>query len=203
MRSDEPDFEAKAAAIIGLYVKPRVHAAVFCVDGKTAMQALDRLEPVVPLLPGRAQGHGFENDRHGTLFLYAALNTASGEVLGRTANCHTGAEFIGFLQQVVATVEPQKEIHVIADNLSAHKTKATTAFLEANPWVRIHNTRTYSSWLNQVEIWFSTIQRDLIACRIFTSKDDLRRKIMRYPRHYNKSAFPFKWNYQNTSKRIR
>ena len=203
MTSDDPDFETKAADIIGLYLKPPVHAAVFCVDEKTAIQALDRLDPVLPLSPGRAERHGFEYYRHGTLSLYAALDTATGEVLGKTANRHTSAEFISFLHELLAQVAQSREVHIIADNLSAHKTKAVAAFLAANPRVTIHYTPTYSSWLNQVEIWFSKIQRDVISRGIFSSKNDLRRKLMRYIRHYNKSALPFRWTYRNTSNRIR
>jgi transposase len=203
MTSDDPDFEKKAAEVIGLYLRPPAHAVVFSVDEKTAIQALDRLDPVLPLSAGRAERHGFEYFRHGTLSLYAALNTASGEVLGKTASRHTSAEFVAFLGEVVATQPAGKEIHIIVDNLSAHKTKAVDAFLSANPNVHLHYTPTYSSWLNQVEIWFSKIQRDLIARGIFESKADLRRKIMRYIRHYNKAAVPFKWTYKNTSHRIR
>lgn len=203
MASDDPHFEAKAADIIGLYLAPPVHAAVFCVDEKTAIQALDRLDPVLPLSPGRAERHGFEYYRHGTLSLYAALNTATGEVFGKTAAHHTSAEFVNFLSELVAGVQPGKDIHIIADNLSAHKTKAVAAFLETNPHVSIHYTPTYSSWLNQVEIWFSKIQRDIISRGIFKSKADLRRKIMRYIRHYNKSALPFQWTYRNVSNRFR
>jgi transposase len=203
MKSDDPEFEAKAAEIIGLYLKPPAHAAVFCVDEKSAIQALDRLDPVLPLSPGRAERHGFEYFRHGTLSLYAALNTASGVVLGKTASRHTSAEFVAFLQEVVAKVEPGREIHIIADNLSTHKTKAVAAFLSEHPHVHLHFTPTYSSWLNQVEIWFSKIQRDIITRGVFESKADLARKIMRYIRHYNKAAVPFRWSYQNTAKRIR
>jgi len=203
MKSDDADFEAKAADIIGLYLKPPVHAAVFCVDEKTAIQALDRLDPVLSLSPGRAERHGFEYYRHGKLSLYAALDTATGEVLGRTVSRHTSAEFVEFLRELLAGVEPGKEVHIIADNLSAHKTKAVAAFPEANPQVTIPYTPTYSSWLNQVEIWFSKITRDLISRGIFSSKADLRRKIMRYIRHYNKAALPFQWTYRNISKRIR
>src|SRR5678810_1119673 len=103
MASNDPQFEAKAADIIGLYLNPPQHAAVFCVDEKTAIQALDRKDPVLPLSAGRAERHGFEYYRHGTLSLYAALNTQTGEVLGRTAARHTSAEFVGFLQTVVET----------------------------------------------------------------------------------------------------
>src|SRR2546428_5319410 len=130
MMSNDPEFETKAADIIGLYVNPPQHAAVFSVDEKTAIQALDRLDPVLPLSPGRADRHGFEYYRHGTLSLYAAFNTKTGEVLGKTATNHTSAEFVAFLTDIVANQPKRKEIHVIADNLSAHKTKLVTAFLE-------------------------------------------------------------------------
>ena len=203
MASDDPDFEKKAATVLGLYLHPPAHAAVFCVDEKTAIQALDRLDPVLPLSPGRAEAHGFEYYRHGTLSLYAALNTASGEVLGKTAARHTSAEFVEFLGQIVASQPVGREIHIIADNLSAHKTKQVESFLVEHPNVRLHYTPTYSSWLNQVEIWFSKIQRDLITRGVFTSKDDLQRKLMRYIRQYNRHAVPFKWTYKNTANRIR
>ena len=203
MASDDPNFESKAADIIGLYLKPPTHAAVFCVDEKAAIQALDRLDPVLPLSPGRAERHGFEYFRHGTLSLYAALEVSSGQVLGKTALRHTSAEFVAFLADVVATQPADKEIHVIADNLSAHKTRAVTEFLALHPNVHLHYTPTYSSWLNQVEIWFSKLQRDLITRGIFTSRADLARKIARYIRAHNKTARPFKWTYRNTDRRIR
>jgi transposase len=132
------------------------------------IQALDRLDPVLPLSPGRAERHGFEYYRHGTLSLYAALNTRTGQVLGQTTPRHTSTEFVGFLGQIVASQPKEKEIHIIADNLSAHKTKEVSAFLQANSNVRIHYTPTYSSWLNQVEIWFSKIQRQTMALPIET-----------------------------------
>src|SRR6476620_4042730 len=202
LASDDPDFESKAADIIGLYLDPPQHAAVFCVDEKTAIQALDRLDPVLPLSPGRAEAHGFEYYRHGTLSLYAALDTRSGEILGKTAQRHTSTEFVDFLHRVVASQPVGREIHVIADNLSAHKTKLVDDFLANHPQVRIHFTPTYSSWLNQVEIWFAKIQRHVIARGIFSSVDDLRRKILRYIRHYNKTATPIKWTYSSPAKRI-
>src|SRR4029079_18322563 len=101
MTSNDPDFEAKAADIIGLYLEPPQHAAVFCVDEKTAIQALDRRDPVLPLSPGRAERHGFEYYRHGTLSLYAALDVKTGEVMGKTAERHTSAEFVAFLTDIV------------------------------------------------------------------------------------------------------
>ena len=202
MASNDPDFETKAAEIIGLYLHPPQHAAVFCVDEKTAIQALDRKDPVLPLSPGRAERHGFEYYRHGTLSLYAAFNTKTGEVLGKTAARHTSAEFVAFLTDIVANQPRGKQIHVIADNLSAHKSALVRDFLAAHPTVRLHFTPTYSSWLNQVELWFSKIERDVIARGVFTSVPDLKRKLMRYIRQYNKAPKTVKWKYFDPSRRI-
>jgi transposase len=202
MASDDPAFERKAADIIGLYMNPPQHAAVFCVDEKTAIQALDRLDPVLPLSPGRAERHGFEYYRHGTLSLYAAFNTRTGEVLGRTAERHTSAEFVAFLTDLAAHQPRRQELHVILDNLSAHKTKHVETFLAAHPQVRLHFTPTYPSWLNQVKLWFAKIERDVIARGIFTSRHDLKRKLLRYIRTYNQSAKPVKWMYRDPQQRI-
>src|SRR5687767_4511155 len=202
MASDDPDFETKAADVIGLYMNPPQHAAVFCVDEKTAIQALDRLDPVLPLSPGRAEKHGFEYYRHGTLSLYAALDIKTGQVLGKTAARHTSADFVSFLAHILDKTAAHKEIHIVLDNLSAHKTKAVSEFLEQNPRVKFHFTPTYSSWLNQVEIWFAKIERDVIARGVFTSVADLSRKLMKYIRVYAKSAKPFRWTYTDPSRRI-
>jgi transposase len=203
MASNDVDFESKAADIIGLYLNPPQHAAIFSVDEKTAIQALDRKDPILPLSPGRAERHGFEYFRHGTLSLYAAFNTRTGEVLGKTARRHTSAEFVAFLTDIVASQPSQKEIHVIADNLSAHKTDAVTNFLADHPYVHMHFTPTYSSWLNQVELWFAKIQRDVIARGVFTSVKDLEKKLMRYIRLYNTAPKTVKWRYFNPDRRIK
>jgi len=203
MASNDPEFESKAADIIGLYLNPPEHAAVFCVDEKTAIQALDRKDPRLPLSPGRAERHGFEYYRHGTLSLYAALDVKTGQVEGKTAARHTSEEFLDFLGGLVAKSRWAKEIHVIADNLSAHKTKKVQEFIAANPKVHLHFTPTYSSWLNQVENWFSKIQRDVIERGIFISVIDLKRKLMRYIKAYAKVAKPIRWRYSDVKKRIR
>jgi transposase len=202
LASDDPDFETKAADVIGLYLAPPTNAVVFSVDEKTAIQALDRLDPVLPMSPGRAEKHGFEYKRNGTLSLYAALNVATGAVEGMTAVRHTSAAFLQFLDRVVATQSPRREIHLIADNLSAHKTKAVSDWLDAHPRVTLHFTPTYSSWLNQVELWFAKIERDVIARGIFTSTSDLRRKLMQYIRLHNKTCQPIQWAYSNPSHRV-
>src|SRR5882672_5439240 len=200
MASNDPDFEKKAADIIGLYLNPPAHAAVFCVDEKTQIQALNRKDPVLPLSPGRAERHGFEYFRHGTLSLYAAFNTKTGEVLGKTADRHTSAEFIAFLTDIVINQPRGKEIHVIADNFSAHKSQPVKDFLATHPKVHLHFTPTYSSWLNQVELWFGKIERDVIARGVFTSVSDLKRKLMKYIRHYNKAPRTVKWKYADPSR---
>jgi len=201
--SNDPDFETKAADVIGLYVNPPQHAIVFSLDEKTAIQALDRRDPILPLSPGRAERHGFEYVRHGTLSLYAALNTRSGAVVGRTAERHTSEEFVAFLGALAAAQPKRQEIHIILDNLSTHKTRRVEDFLARHRQVRLHFTPTYSSWLNQVELWLNKLERDVIARGIFRSQHDLKRKLMRYIREHNKTAKPIKWRYTDISHRIR
>lgn len=149
-----------------------------------AIQALDRKAPVLPLSPGRAERQGFEYDRHGTLSLDAAFNTTTGEVLGQTADQHTSEQFVTFLTDLVATQPLDKEIHVIANDLSAHKTSRGSEFLPAHSNGHLHFTPTYSSWLNQVELWFARIERDVIARGVSTSGKDLNKNLLRDIRHY-------------------
>lgn len=201
--SNDPDFEVKAADVIGLYLSPPAHAAVFCVDEKTAIQALDRKDRMLPLAPGRAQSHGFEYKRNGTLSLFAALNTVTGEVMGMTATRHTSEQFVSFLGDVIGSQPQGREIHVICDNVSSHKTALVQEFLAEHPNVQIHYTPTYSSWLNQVENWFARIQRDVISRGVFTSVKDLDKKLMRYIRQYNKDPKPIKWKYDDPQRRYR
>jgi len=203
LASDDPDFERKAADIIGLYLRPPQHAAVFCVDEKAAIQALDRLDPVLPLSPGRAERHGFEYYRHGTLSLYAALDTKTGRVHGKTSARHTSCDFVAFLEEIVSLCPRRQEIHIILDNLAAHKTQLVRQFLARHPRVQFHFTPTYSSWLNQVELWFAKIEREVIARGIFTSVPDLARKLRRYINAYSANARPIQWKYSDPSRRLR
>jgi transposase len=202
MASNDPAFEEKAADVIGLYLHPPQHAVVLCVDEKTAIQALDRKDPILPLSPGRAERHGFEYIRNGTLSLYAALDTQTGEVQGKTTARHTTQEFVAFLTDIVVRYPEEQEIHIILDNLSAHKTQRVQDFLVLHPNVNLHFTPTYSSWLNQVELWFSKIERDLIYRGVFPSVKDLSRRIMAYIRKYNEDPQPIKWKYDDPSRRI-
>lgn len=201
--SNDPRFVEKLEDVVGLSLDPPEHAVVFSVDEKSQIQALDRLDPVLPLSPGRAERHGFEYFRHGTLSLYAALNTKTGEVLGKTVDRHTSEAFVAFLSDVVASQPVGRQIHVVVDNLSAHKSKRVREFLADFPNVHLHFTPTYSSWLNQVEIWFAKIERDVIARGVFKSVRDLSKKLLRYIRHYNKTAKPIRWKYTDVSHRIR
>lgn len=202
MASNDPHFAAKAKRVIGLYLQPPQEAAVFCVDEKSAIQALDRVQPLLPLRAGAAERRGFEYVRHGTCSLYAALEVATGKVIGRCRKRHRSLELCEFLSTVIAG-RPEKQIHIILDNLSAHKTSTVQAWLRAHPGVHLHYTPTYSSWLNQVEIWFGMITSQCIRRGTFTSVRDLIRRIDSYIQGYNQNALPFTWTYRNVRKRIR
>ena len=134
--------------------------------------------------------------------MYAALNTQPGEIVGQTVPHHTSAAFVEFLNDILATQPRRRDIHVIVDNLSAHKTKGVHGFLTAHPRVHLHFVPTYASWLNQVELWFAKIERDLLARGIFTSVPDLARKIRRYIVRYNEHPKPIRWTYSNPAHRI-
>ena len=174
---------------------PLHHAAVFCVDEKTTIQPLDRKDPILPFSPVRAEQHGFAYNRHGTLSLYAALNTTLGMVVGQTTERHTSQAFIAFLAQLLTTVPARQAVHIICDNLSAHKTKQVEAFVAEHPRLHLHFTPTYSSWLNQVDLWFAKIEREPIHRGVYLSVKDLARRIMKYIRLYNKDPRPIKWHY--------
>lgn len=184
--TDDLELEEKAADIIGLYIRRPAHAAAFCVDEKSAIQALDFLDSGFPLSPGGAGG---------ALALYSALNTQAEEVLAPKSARHTSTEFVDFLAQIVMSQPPGRQVHVIVSNSSADKTKKLFEFLEANPSIRIHYAPTYSNWVNQVEIWFSKIHRDLVSRGVFTSVKGFERKLICYIRKYKNSATPIRWIY--------
>jgi transposase len=202
MASNDPQFAAKAKQVIALYLQPPQEAAVFCVDEKSAIQALDRVQPLLPLRIGAPERRGFEYVRHGTCSLYAALEVATGKVIGRCRKRHRSIELCAFLSTVI-NGRSEKQIHIILDSLSAHKTKAVRAWLRAHPGVHLHYTPTYSSWLNQVEIWFGMISSQCIRRGTFTSVRDLIRRIDSYIQNYNQHAMPFTWTYRETRRRIR
>ncbi|MBK7264338.1 MAG: IS630 family transposase [Rubrivivax sp.] len=202
MVSNDPDFETKAADVIGLYLDPPAHAAVFCVDEKTAIQALDRKDPCRHCRRGAPKAMASNTSATARSACSRPLNTSTGQVLGKTAARHTSEQFVGFLEEIVATQSPRREIHVICDNVSSHKTDLVQAFLAKHRRVHMHYTPTYSSWLNQVENWFARIQRDVITRGIFSSIKDLDKKLMRYIRQYNKNPKPLKWKFADPTRRI-
>jgi hypothetical protein len=178
LASDDPEFERKAADIIGLYLRPP-HAVVFCVDEKTAIQALDRLD-AVPLSPGRAERHGFECYRHGTLSLYAGLETKTGCVHGRITARHTSRDFVAFLEEVVSLCSPRHPIHIILDNpLCPQNTTFETSF-NSIPACSFTSPLRIPFGSTKVEIWFAKIEREVIARGSFSSVPDLARKLRRY-----------------------
>lgn len=202
MASPDPEFEAKAKDILGLYLDPPKNAAVFCIDEKTAIQALDRSQPALPMRTGQVERRAVEYVRHGTVSLFAALEVPSGKVLGRCASRHTSQEFVEFLNQAVAG-RRRRKIHVILDNLAVHKTPLVRSWQKQHPQVFFHFTPTYASWLNQVEIWLGLITRDCIRRGVFHSVPELTHKILTYIRQYNRNAQPFRWTYSNPKNRIR
>jgi transposase len=157
---------------------------------------------VLPLSPGRAEGHGFEYYRHGTPSLFAALNTKTGEVLGQIVPRQTSAAFVAFLGDIVASQPHQREIHVILDNLSTHKTRAVATFLAARPHLHLHFTPTYASWLTKLSSGSDELSATLLTRGIFTSVNALARQIRRYIRHYNDVAKPIRWKYSDLTRRI-
>ena len=177
MASPDPSFEAQAKAILGLYLNPPENAGVVCVDQKTALQAWDRTQPGLPMPAGRPERQTVEYVRHGTVSLLAALEVHTGKVQGRCLARHTSQEFVRFRDEAVVG-RPRKKVHVILDNLSAHKTAAVKAGLADHPQGQLHFTPTYSSGLNPVEIWLGLITRDCIRRGAFTSAPDLAKKIM-------------------------
>ena len=197
LTSNDPDFETKAADVIGLYLNPPQNAVVFSVDEKTAIQALDRLEPVLLLSPGRAERHGFEYFRHGTLSLYAAFNTKTGERCWARRPRATPRRNSWRSSLTSWPTSPRAKRFTSSPTTS----RPTRPSRSISSWPRTA-TPTYSSWLNQVEMWFAKIERDFIARGVFTSVPDLKRKFMRYIRNYNEQPKPVKWNYFDLSRRI-
>ena len=201
--SNDPDLESKAADIIGLYLKSlRSTLPYFVWMRKRRFRRWTAWIPCYRSVLVEPSVTASNTIRHGTLSLYAALDTKTGKVHGKTAARHTSEEFVSFLEQVVTQCQAGRQIHIILDNLSAHKTKLVSSFLAAHPNVRLHFTLTYSSWLNQVEIWFARIEPDVIARGVFTSVSDLARKLRRYIQAYSTNAKPIQWKYSNPTRYI-
>lgn len=194
-KSRDPEFAEKQAAILGLYLNPPDNALVLAVDEKSQIQALDRTQPELPMKPGKPKRHTATYTRHGTTCLLAALAVHEGSVEGRCVDRHTHKEFLAYLKHLYRKY-PQKQLHVILDNFSAHKHKKVTEWASKRKRLSLHFTPTYASWLNQVEIWFSIFSRDVIKDGVWHSKNELIDQIMYYIDNYNKHrAKPFQWTY--------
>ena len=191
--SNDPFFVEKVHDIVGLYLNPPEHAMVLCVDEKSQTQALERTQPLLPLGLGYVEGvtHGYI--RHGTTTLFAALDVATGQILAQCKPRHRHQEFLSFLKHIDANVPPDLDIHLVVDNYSTHKHAKVKRWLAARPRYHIHFTPTYSSWLNQVEIWFNIITQKAIRRGSFRSVGELVDKIHQFTDSYNPNARPFAW----------
>lgn len=190
--SRDPQFAAKVKDVVGLYLNPPEHAVVLSVDEKTSIQALQRTQPPLPLRSGRAVRHTHDYKRHGVVDLFAALEVATGKVTHRVTDTHTAADFLAFMKKVLRQY-PGRELHVILDNSSTHRTEEVQAWLAHNPQVHFHYTPTSASWLNEVEGFFGILAKQSLSLTDFPSKRALRDHLSAYMRQWNRSPTPFEW----------
>jgi transposase len=190
--STDPEFDAKLADVVGLYLDLPERALVLCVDEKSQIQSLNRTQPALPMWPGLPARMTHDYTRHGTTSLFAALEMASGKVHGRCFKRHTHVEFVAFLESLAKRF-PKLELHLICDNYGTHKHPAVQAWLAAHPRFQLHFTPTSASWLNLVERWFALITSQAIRRGTFDSVHHLERAITRYLAHWNDHAKPFRW----------
>ena len=191
--SSDPQFVAKMTDVVGLYLDPPEKAIVFCIDEKTQIQALDRTQPGLPMKKGRAGTMTHDYKRNGTTTLFAALNVASGDVIGECQQKHRNEEFLGFIKKVERATPKELDLHLIADNYSAHKHENVVAWLEANPRVHMHFVPTSSSWLNLVERFFGEITDKAIRRGVFKSVKELEAALLEYISKRNEEPLPFTW----------
>jgi transposase/transposase-like protein len=193
--SNDPNFEAKLIDVVGLYLDPPERAVVFSFDEKTQIQALDRTQPSLPLKKGRGRTMTHDYKRNGTTDLFAALNVATGEVLHQTRRKHTGADVLAFFRWIDLHTPRDLEIHVVLDNLSAHKSAEVTDWLAKPAQQRwhLHFTPTSASWLNLVEGWFAQLTNKRLKHGVFTSVAELTEALDMWVSHWNDDPKPFVW----------
>ena len=191
--STDPDFVAKVRDVVGLYVSPPERAIVLCVDEKSQIQALDRSQPMLPLRPGQAARRTHDYTRHGTTSLFAALDVATGRVIGQCFPRHRATEFRRFLDQIEAAVPPDLDVHLVVDNYATHKTPLIRAWLARRPRWHVHLTPTSSSWLNQVERFFALLTDTQLRRGIHRSVTALHEAIATFIDQHNASPKPFRW----------
>jgi transposase len=199
-KSTDPEFEPKMLNIVGLYMNPPENAIVLCVDEKTQIQALDRTQPELPLRQGSPKRLTSTYKRNGVVNLIASLAVHQGEVIAETIESNNSENFLNFLKKLLSFYRGKK-LHVIADNLAVHKHESVKKWVEKNKKkVELHYTPTYSSWLNQVEVWFNILSKDVLKGAVWHSKQQLIDQLMEYIKTYNKErAKPFKWTYNPNS----
>ncbi len=194
-QSRDPEFEKKMINIVGLYMCPPENAIVICIDEKTQIQALDRTQPELPLRAGNPRRQTATYKRNGTVSLIAALAVHTGEVTAKTIQSNNAENFLKFLKSLDRKYR-NKKLHIIADNLSVHKQQDVKEWLNGKRKIKLHFTPTYSSWLNQVEIWFNILTKDVVKGGIWNSSSQLADQLMEYVKTYDKTrAKPFQWTY--------
>jgi transposase len=191
--SNDPNFQEKVTDIVGLYLNPPDKALVLSVDEKSQIQALDRTQPGLPMKKGRAGTMTHDYKRHGTTTLFAALDVATGQVIGECLPRHRAKEFIRFLKKIDRLVAKHLELHLIVDNYKTHKTKEVQAWLDRHPRFKLHFTPTSSSWLNLVERFFAEISGKRIRRGVFRSVAELEAAIHDYLAKHNAAPKPFVW----------
>src|ERR1700737_3779301 len=191
--SQDPLFIEKVRDIVGLYLNPPDKALVMCVDEKSQIQALDRSQPLLPLRPGIPARQTHDYKRNGTTTLFAALNIATGKVIGELHRRHRSREFLQFLRTIDETVPKKLEVHLVMDNYGTHKTPTVKRWLARNPRFHVHFTPTSASWLNQVERWFATLTERQIRRGTHRSTVELERAIRDYLSLNNRDPKPFVW----------
>jgi transposase/transposase-like protein len=191
--SPDPQLVDKIRDVVGLYITPPANAVVFSVDEKSQIQALQRAQPILPMDVGQPERRTHNYLRHGTLDLFAALNVATGEVLTKCTAQHRAQDFVAFLRDIDASVEPALDIHVVLDNLSAHRAPPVQRWLVRHPRVQFHFTPTYASWLNLVERFFGLLTEKALKRGSHTSVPQLRAAILAYVDAHNERGRPFKW----------
>jgi transposase len=191
--SNDPQFIAKVRDIVGLYLNPPEKALVLCVDEKSQIQALDRTQPILPLAPGMAERRTHDYRRHGTTSLFAALDVASGKVIGETHRRHRSKEFKGFLDRIAREVPDDLDVHIVLDNYGTHKSPLIRHWLLRHPRFYVHYTPTYSSWINQVERWFSLLTEKQLRRGTHKSTRQLEDAVRLYLVTSNETAKPFVW----------
>jgi transposase len=191
--SSDPLFVDKVRDIVGLYLSPPNRALVLSLDEKSQIQALDREQPVLPMMPGMPERRTHSYVRHGTTSLFAALDVASGFVIGKCYKRHRAAEFLDFLKQIDSCVPQELDIHIIMDNYATHKTATIRTWLARRPHYHVHFTPTSASWINQVERWFAELTRKQLRRGVHTSTKQLQTDIRAFIERHNEHPKPYKW----------